>query len=204
MPAAAALRATDRHGLRPPGLGRPSHRRPGGPVRRAALLALALAGWLALCTGLPAQATLGRAPAAGAVKARAAARVDQPQSAASGSAPAEPAGPYTVHQNRLDSGTVVREYATASGQVFALSWRGPVLPDLAQFLGDYLEQYRSGARQARAAGQRGGALTLRGPDLVLHSAGRMRGFAGYAYAPLLVPGGVDPLALLQQPGAAAP
>lgn len=173
---------------------------------------LALAASLLMCASLSAQAALGRAPAsastiaatAGTVAATAAARVVPALPAASGSAPAGPAAPYTMHQTRLDSGTVVREYATASGQVFALSWRGPVLPDLAQFLGAYLEPYRNAARQARATGHRGAALTLRQPDLVLHSAGRMRGFSGYAYAPLLVPGGVDPLALLQQPGASAP
>ena len=62
---------------------------------------------------------------------------------------------YTVNRTTLDSGTTVREYVDASGTVFAVSWSGPVLPDLKQLLGPYFDTLaapRSNPHQRR--GQR--------------------------------------------------
>ena len=54
---------------------------------------------------------------------------------------------YTVHEISTSAGLVVQEYAAPDGKVFAVSWRGPGIPDLQQVLGDYYEQFA----QARAA-----------------------------------------------------
>src|SRR5258708_33505564 len=51
------------------------------------------------------------------------------------------ANSYTVHEIQADTGTVVREYVSADGKVFALAWQGPWLPDMRQILGGYFEQY---------------------------------------------------------------
>ena len=104
---------------------------------------------------------------------------------------------YTVHQTVLPTGTVVREFASLSGQVFALSWKGPVLPDLSQFFGDYFAAFQETARQKRAAGVRGGALLVQQQDLVVVSRGRMGRFEGHAHVSALVPAGVNIEALLQ-------
>src|SRR5271154_928243 len=37
---------------------------------------------------------------------------------------------YAVHEISRDDGTLIREYVTPSGKVFAVSWSAPVLPDL--------------------------------------------------------------------------
>ncbi len=37
---------------------------------------------------------------------------------------------YTVHEMRTPANTVVREFVSSAGRVFAVSWRGPILPDL--------------------------------------------------------------------------
>ena len=100
-------------------------------------------------------------------------------------------GTYTVHESLLDSGTTVTEYATPAGVVFAVSWRGPVLPDLNALLGDYFRAFRQEAQQARASGRRGSPLTLDSAALVVRSNGRMRNFFGSAYAPELVPADVN-------------
>ncbi len=176
------------------------------PLRHASctLLALALLGSVA-----PASAGLGRAPATAAVPMAvqrqaqpAAAQAIAAASANTASAPATSAASYSLHQSSLDSGTTVQEYVDVAGRVFALAWRGPVLPDLADYLGDYLTDYRHAAAQHRAGGQRGGALRLRSDALVLHSGGRMRAFVGYAYVPALVPAGLDVQTLLGAYGAA--
>jgi len=155
---------------------------------RAALLG----GALALCA-LQAVAALGQAPT-----------VPVPFTASStpaarGLAAASVArsGLYTSHPQQLENGTLVQEYATLAGQVFAVSWRGPVLPDLSLFLGAYFSTYKLETDQARALGKRGSPVSLTSQKLIVRSGGRMRSFAGYAYAPELVPAGVNINDLLQ-------
>src|SRR5215813_12694053 len=50
-------------------------------------------------------------------------------------------GAYRVHESQLSSGTVVREYAAPNGNVFAVTWRGPFVPNLKHLLGRYFEEY---------------------------------------------------------------
>lgn len=135
--------------------------------------------------GGPAQAALGGD----------AASVAADRQALGGTLTGEPAEAYTVKRIDTPAGLVVREYISAAGQVFAVTWRGPRLPDLRLLLGRYFDSYRQAARQARAAHGRRGMLAIRRPDLVVQSGGHMRSFFGRAYAPALVPSGVDAGAL---------
>jgi len=104
---------------------------------------------------------------------------------------------YTLHEVRLETGTSVREYATPAGRVFAVSWHGPVLPDLSALLGDYFNTFKFETEQARRIGRRGAPVNIGRDDLVLRSNGRMRNFIGYAYAPALIPTGVNIKDVLQ-------
>jgi Protein of unknown function (DUF2844) len=169
---------------------------------RLSLLGLALGMGFGDC-----MATLGRAPSNPVGQAPVLAEpsrlpTSSPSSStsSSASAPAVPAaklqvtarpGAYTVHESVLDSGTTVTELATPAGVVFAVTWRGPVLPDLNVLLGDYFQAFRAEAQQARAAGRRGSPVTLDSAALVIRSSGRMRNFFGSAYAPGLVPADVN-------------
>jgi hypothetical protein len=91
---------------------------------------------------------------------------------------------YAVHELQLPSGTVVREYVSSGGKVFAVSWRGPAIPDLQQTLGTYFEQYKA----ASGTTDRGHHhLAVREPSLVAHAGGHMRAWAGQAYVPALLP-----------------
>ena len=92
---------------------------------------------------------------------------------------------YTVHEITTPAGTVVREYLTPVGKVFAVSWRGPVIPDLRQMLGDYYGQFAQAASAPHFGGH--SHLAVERPGLVVHSSGRMRAFFGRAWAPDLVP-----------------
>jgi hypothetical protein len=98
-----------------------------------------------------------------------------------------PAAQYTVHEIQTPSGTTVSEYILPSGTVFAIGWRGPVMPDLRQALGRYFDRYTAGAA-ARQAGHR--HVEVREPDLVVQSNGHMRSFSGRAYLPQRLPQGV--------------
>jgi hypothetical protein len=91
---------------------------------------------------------------------------------------------YTVSELQLPSGTLVREYVSSEGKVFAVSWHGPVVPDLQQTLGSYFERYK-----AAAAVPHGGHhhLSVVQPGLIAHSGGHMRAWSGQAYVPELLP-----------------
>jgi len=97
---------------------------------------------------------------------------------------------YDVHAISSDARTV-REYVSRQGQVFAVTWHGPVPPDLRQLLGDYFPRFQSAAVAAHqhSPGQHR-IFTLAQSDLVIQSMGRLRSFRGIAYLPALVPAGV--------------
>ena len=97
---------------------------------------------------------------------------------------------YSVQEIQLENGTLVREYVDLAGQVFAVSWRGPVLPNLSELLGGYFSSFKQEVDLARARGSRGSSVHVQRSDLVLRSSGRMRNFYGHAYAPALVPAGI--------------
>ena len=90
-----------------------------------------------------------------------------------------------VHEITTSYGTVVREYITPGDKVFAISWRGPVNPDLRQMLGDYYTQYEQAASLPHPGGHR--HLAIEQPGLVVQVSGRMRAFTGRAWVPSLVP-----------------
>jgi hypothetical protein len=91
---------------------------------------------------------------------------------------------YTVYELRTATGTVVREYVSLADKVFAVAWRGPLLPNMRQLLGGYFTQYVEAA-QKQAGGH--GHLVVRRPDLVVESNGRTRAFFGRAYLPGAIP-----------------
>ncbi|HZV53677.1 MAG TPA: DUF2844 domain-containing protein [Rhodocyclaceae bacterium] len=95
---------------------------------------------------------------------------------------------YSVQEMQLPSGTTIREYLSPAGKVFAVAWQGPHMPDLRQLFGDHFEAYRDAAQGGRKAR---GPLRVEQPGLVVHSGGHMRGFAGRAYVPQLVPADVS-------------
>src|SRR5260221_2541068 len=97
---------------------------------------------------------------------------------------------YTVHEMQAPSGTIVREYVSTTGAVFAVAWIGPWQPDLRQVLGTYFEQYVQAARAVRARRAGHGPLLLQEPGLVVQLSGHPRAFAGKAYVPLLIPQGL--------------
>jgi hypothetical protein len=95
-------------------------------------------------------------------------------------------GKYTIHELRSPAGVVVREYAGASGKVFAVAWHGPSLPDMRQLLGSYFERFQKAAqRQNRRGGH--GPIIVREPGLVVELGGHMRSFTGRAYIPEEIP-----------------
>ncbi len=97
---------------------------------------------------------------------------------------------YSVQEITAATGTVVREFISPAGVVFAVSWNGPTMPDLEQTFGTYFTQFQGSIRAQRSGpGRRPGHnhLEVRTPALVVHAGGHMRQYLGMAYAPALVP-----------------
>jgi len=92
-------------------------------------------------------------------------------------------GSATVVLQTLPNGLNVRQYLDAGGHVFAVSWQGPVLPELARLLGPHFAAYGDAQRQQRRG------VNLQSPALVLESGGMMRAFSGRAFLPPKLPAG---------------
>ncbi|MGA9667523.1 MAG: DUF2844 domain-containing protein [Gallionella sp.] len=98
-------------------------------------------------------------------------------------------GSYTVNESILPSGTRVRQYLSASGVVFAVSWSGPFLPDFRQLLGPHFDTMVAEQAKLTHAGHK--FFGLHESGLVIESGGHQRSFAGRAYLPSALPPGIN-------------
>jgi hypothetical protein len=88
------------------------------------------------------------------------------------------------------SGIVVREYVDADDTVYAVSWRGPAMPDVEALLGTYFEPFREAAHASAGALGLHAARVTRG-DLVVENHVRLREFSGRAWLASGLPAGVN-------------
>jgi len=93
----------------------------------------------------------------------------------------------TTHEN----GLVVTEYAGTNSVVFAVQWTGPVLPELNVLLDKYFGVFQTEVAKSRKYRNIGSPLRIDTPELVAQSFGRMGNFTGMAFAPALIPAGVN-------------
>lgn len=144
-------------------------------------LAATAAGFMCAWLAALAHAGLGGAPMTPpAADTAATVRSIQRSIRAAGGASTAAVG-YTVRETTLGSGTVVREYVSTAGTVFALSWQGPVAPNLSDLLGAYFPQYEARDAFTPAAIDTGG--------LVIHTGGHMGSYSGQAWLPQALPAG---------------
>ncbi|OIQ86730.1 hypothetical protein GALL_314100 [mine drainage metagenome] len=85
-------------------------------------------------------------------------------------------------------GVLVTEYVS-QGTVFAVTWRGPVMPDLNSLLADAFPSLRAWLAAHPAPPNR--PIRMDTAQLVVHAGGHMRAFQGVAYLPAQVPPGFD-------------
>jgi hypothetical protein len=143
--------------------------------RTGRVLGIVLATVVAGSVTLPAVAGLGGD----------AASVDADVAKMKGQARATPIAGYTMSEITLPSGTVVHEFISSEGKVFAVSWRGMAVPDLSQTLGTYFAEYKAAATATPHASHHN--LTVQQPDLVVRTGGHMRNWYGQAYVLSLLP-----------------
>src|SRR5262249_52686781 len=99
---------------------------------------------------------------------------------------------YSFHELQAPTGVVIREYYGTDGTVFGVAWQGPWPPDMRQLLGSYFDQFQRANEASRGARRARGVLVVNDGSLVVQISGRARSFSGFAYAPGLLPQGVQP------------
>jgi hypothetical protein len=98
---------------------------------------------------------------------------------------------YELHQITTGGGTVIHEYMTLQGKVFAVTWRGPFPPNLQQLFGSYYKQFEEAVPAATQLRISHRMLRIAQPDFAVQEFARMRFYQGKACVPSLVPPGVS-------------
>lgn len=98
---------------------------------------------------------------------------------------------YTVYELTSPLGTVVREYVSAGGSIFAVSWRGAFVPDMHQLLAKRFEMYSLELKKQNTQALGHSVLRISVPGLVVENFGHMRAYAGRAYDRSLLPLGLS-------------
>jgi Protein of unknown function (DUF2844) len=98
-----------------------------------------------------------------------------------------PTANYDLHEIKAATGTMVREYVSRQGTVFAVTWEGHTTPDLEQLLGSSYSRYLAEARTHRSGHH---LLSINTPDLVASVVRLQRSSIGHVHLPALVPAGV--------------
>jgi hypothetical protein len=136
---------------------------------------------LMLTLPLPALAALGGDVAS----------VQEDQAKMKGTLKTTEAEAYTVHEISASANTVVKEYVSPAGKVFAITWHGQFIPNMQQLLGTYFDQYAQAAKAQRESHPGHRPLNIQQPGLVFQNGGHMRSYVGRAYVPDMVPQGVN-------------
>jgi len=97
----------------------------------------------------------------------------------------KPSEAYEVHPIQAPGGTIISEYVSSTGRVFAVSWHGPFIPEMQQILGSYFQQYSAALGAKRPYGRR--PLNIQEPGLVVQTGGHMGAYFGRAYLPEMLP-----------------
>jgi hypothetical protein len=143
------------------------------------------------CWGVLLMAVLGVAPAWGVLgEAEASVSADQQFVRGQIKDEVEVHEGYRVHRIADSGGTVVREYVSAAGKVFGVSWQGPFIPNMQQLLGSYFAHLQEYAHAQ--TGRHGGPLIMHHSDFIFTNSGHMRWYHGRAYVPSLVPANISP------------
>ena len=132
---------------------------------------------LALAASTPALAQLGATGFAGSASQGAV--VHQAQG-----------GLVLFHETTDANGIVVRQYVDSSGKVYAVSWRGPAMPNIQALLGTYFDTFREGATASIGEAGLHAARVTEG-DLVVENRVRLREFSGRAWLVSALPPGVS-------------
>jgi Protein of unknown function (DUF2844) len=97
---------------------------------------------------------------------------------------------FEIQEIVTDNGMRVREFLNRDGIVFAVTWAGPVMPDLQRLLGAQFAVYTA-ALVARDHLGVHRSVRVASSGLVVESDGHLRAYVGRAYLPAMIPNDVS-------------
>lgn len=100
------------------------------------------------------------------------------------------AASYSVTESTDSNKIFVRQFVDAHGLVFAIAWRGPIVPDLESLLGSYASEFKTSVNnKGKLKGRR--RLRVDTGHIVVEGGGRQRDQSGRAYISSSLPAGFD-------------
>src|SRR5262249_550078 len=99
---------------------------------------------------------------------------------------------YSFHEMQSPAGVTIREFYDPTGTEFGVAWHGPWPAGMRELVGGYFEQFQRANDAARQTRRARGVLVVDDGTLVVRISGHARAFSGFAYAPGLLPQGVQP------------
>lgn len=97
---------------------------------------------------------------------------------------------YSVHEMRTAANSLVREYVTPQGKVFAVRYEGQFLGEANGLLASYAKPIGTAMRAIRNGQHRGGPVHVSLPGVEYHAIGHMRSYIVYAVLTDSLPQGV--------------
>lgn len=97
---------------------------------------------------------------------------------------------FRMHEMKQKNQTV-HEFVTKDGKVFAVTWRGPVHPDLSVLFGPYFNDFQTAREEAQNQRIRRRSGMLESGDLHVEYSGHMAAQSGRAWVKSLLPTGFD-------------
>jgi hypothetical protein len=94
---------------------------------------------------------------------------------------------FDRHEGVTALGSVIREYTNRQGRVFAVTWTGPVAPDLKSLLGEYAPRFNQAAAAVRASHH---VMAVTDGELSVSLLRLPRGWSGRAVLTDSIPDGV--------------
>jgi hypothetical protein len=98
---------------------------------------------------------------------------------------------YSVHEMRTATNSVIREYVSPQGKVFAVRYEGQFLGEANSLLAGYATPIGTAIKTTRSGLHRGGPVHVSLPGVEYHATGHMRSYVVYAVLTDSVPQGVN-------------
>lgn len=114
------------------------------------------------------------------------ASINQEQKTFGSTLSSSPQTGYTIYSQTINPGLVLKEYLATNGNVFAITWKGPNLPNFQVVLGAYYSNYLTALQNNPRA------IFVQNDNIVIESGGVMGGYLGRAYLPKQFPVGMTP------------
>jgi hypothetical protein len=148
--------------------------------RKPSKVGLLLSVWaIALSFALPVRAELNGSTSS----------IDVDRDYVAGKVTATPRFGSTVYEITDRNGTIIREYASPTGRIFAISWEGRFLPEMEHFLGNLFEDYAVAMRSERNNHNWRQPIQIHTSHLTFENGGHMGWYYGRAYVESSVPSG---------------